>query len=233
MLFLLRHSQAGPRGNYDELSALGVHQAQLLGAYFAQQNISFEAIYRGELQRQQHTANIVSEQLANQTEIITDARWNEFKLGEVYRSIASLLCAESEGFARDFAAMHVRLNEDAYAMDGAIARCDYAVMRAWLENRFPAQDYEPWTEFQARVRTAFAELRQHAADVNIAVFTSATPIAIATGIALELSDEKIIGLAWVMYNSGMTTFKQCEGAFYLHTLNATPHLTDVTLQTQR
>ena len=57
MLFLLRHSQAGPRGNYDELSALGVQQAQLLGAYFAQQNITFDAIYAGGLQRQQPHCN--------------------------------------------------------------------------------------------------------------------------------------------------------------------------------
>ena len=73
--------------------------------------------------------------------MITDVRWNEFKLGEVYRSIASLLCAESESFARDFAAMQTMLNDNAYAMDGAIARCDYAVMRAWLENRFPSTGF--------------------------------------------------------------------------------------------
>jgi hypothetical protein len=56
------------------------------------------------------------------------------------------------------------------------------------------------------------------------VFTSATPSAIVTGAALPLASEKILQLAWVMYNSGLTAMKMREGAFHLYTLNAAPHL---------
>ncbi len=233
MLYLIRHAQAGPRGNYDELSSLGLQQAQLLGAHFAQQNVRFDAVYAGNLQRQQDTARLVNARLNSGAEIITDERWNEFKLGEVYQSIAAHLAAEDEAFARDFAEMKMMLSENGYTMAGAVARCDRAVMRAWLTDRFPAEEYEPWPDFQARVQAGFAALLQHSAQEIIAVFTSATPIAIAVGAALQLTSEKMMGVAWVMYNSGMTTMKLRDGAFHLYTLNATPHLLTAELQTFR
>lgn len=224
MIYLIRHSQAGPRGSYDELSSLGIQQAQLLGSYFAQQQMQFDTIYTGTLQRQQHTANIVKEQLSRPALISADERWNEFKLGEVYQSISQQLCDENESFARDFAEMKTRLAQNAYAMGGAISRCDRAVMNAWLENKYAADNYEAWPDFKRRVREVFTQLTQHGSQENIAIFTSATPIAIAVGMALQLSDEKALELAWVMYNSGLTTLKTRDASFALYTLNATPHL---------
>ncbi len=223
MIYFIRHAQAGPRGNYDELSTLGQQQAQSLGAYFAQQRLCFDAVYAGSLQRQQETARLVHEQLQTSTEVRTDERWNEFKLGAVYESIAAHLCAEDVRFAQDFAEMQRRLRDNAYAMSGAVARCDRAVMQAWLEDRYPAEGYETWTAFQARVQAGRAALLEHSAQETIAVFTSATPIAIAAGAALQLSNEKILQLAWVMYNSGLTTMKLRDGRLHLYTLNAAPH----------
>jgi len=83
------------------------------------------------------------------------------------------------------------------------------------------------------VQAGFAALQQHDPQKTIAVFTSATPIAIAAGIALQLTSEKILGLAWVMYNSGMTTIKMRDSAPHLYTLNAAPHLLKEELQTFR
>ena len=233
MIYLIRHSQAGPRGNYDELSSLGEQQAQLLGQHFAQQQMRFDMIYTGRLQRQLHTAKIVNERLLAPTQISTDERWNEFKLGEVYQSISQRLCEESESFANDLSEMKARLSHNAYAMSGAISRCDRTVMKAWLENRYPADTHETWVDFKRRVGEVFAQLIQHPPQENIAVFTSATPIAIAAGMILQLSDEKTLELAWVMYNSGLTTLKQREASFRLYTLNATPHLLEETTKTFR
>ncbi len=233
MLYLIRHAQAGPRGNYDELSALGLQQAQRLGTHFAQQKLRFDAICAGSLQRQQRTAQVVNEQLQSDAKVMTDACWNEFKLGEVYHSIAARLSAEDESFARDFAEMKTMLSANAYAMGGAVARCDRTVMRAWLEDRYPAEGYEPWRDFQARVKVGCTALLRHGALETIAVFTSATPIAIAVGAALQLASEKVLELAWVMYNASITTMKLRDGGFHLYTFNATPHLHGEELQTFR
>ncbi|MFN7927239.1 MAG: histidine phosphatase family protein [Blastocatellia bacterium] len=224
MIYLIRHAQAGPRGNYDELSALGQQQARLLGQHLATQQMQFDTIYTGTLQRQQNTAQIVQEQLSAAIPIITDQRWNEFQLAPIYQSMAQHLCGESESFARDFAVMKTMLSENPYAMSGAISRCDRTVMKAWVMNRYPANGYEAWPAFQYRVQAVFAELAQHSSQENIAVFTSATPIAIAVGAALQLVEEKALELAWVMYNTGLTTLKYREATCTLYTLNTTPHL---------
>ena len=233
MIYFIRHSQAGPRGNYDELSELGKQQAQHLGKYFAHQQIKFDKIYVGNLVRQQLTASIVSSHLPNQSEFITDERWNEFRLDPVYRTIAAKLSLADEIFAQDFSAMQSLLSEDAYAMRGAVARCDRAVMQAWLAGRFPSEDHESWIDFQSRVTQAFDELRQHDSQEKIAVFTSATPVAIAVAKSLQLTDKKTLELAWIVQNSSLTTMKMRDESLHLYSFNSTPHLTDDSLRTFR
>jgi broad specificity phosphatase PhoE len=125
------------------------------------------------------------------------------------------------------------LNENAYAVNGAIARCDRAVMKAWLEHRYPTDEYEPWPDFQARVQAGLAALRKHSPQETIGVFTSATPIAIAAGVALQGTNKKALEMAWVMYNSGVTTMKLRAETFHLYTLNAAPHLPADDLRTFR
>ncbi len=63
-IYFIRHGQAGSRDAYDQLSALGQQQAILLGEYFAQQGLRFDQVVTGTLQRQQHTAQLVLQQMA-------------------------------------------------------------------------------------------------------------------------------------------------------------------------
>ena len=90
-----------------------------------------------------------------------------------------------------------------------------------MEDRYPV---ERWSEFQARVQAGCRALLEHSTQETVAVFTSATPIAIVAGAAFQLTSEKTLQLAWVMYNSGLTMMKLRNGALHLCTLNAAPHL---------
>lgn len=236
-LYFIRHAQAGPRHRYDTLSALGARQAQLLAEHFAGQGLCFARIYSGTLERQIQTAGIVHERL-NSAGLhsgghVADERWNEFKLGDVYRGIAAQMCAADEAFARDYAEMRAALRADGYAVRGAVARCDRAVMKAWMENRYPDCGVESWTTFRERVLACLPLLSTHAAGENVAVFTSATPIAVLVGAALELSDEKVLELTGVIYNASVTTLRLRDGGLSLFTFNATPHLDDPALRTFR
>lgn len=236
-LYFIRHAQAGPRHQYDALSDLGQRQAALLAAHFAQQGVRFAALYTGTLRRQQQTAGIVRKQLAEshgqELEAIADARWNEFKLAHVYQGIAARMCAADEGFARDYEEMKAALRADGYATRGAVARCDRAVMQAWIENRFPDYEGESWAAFRERVLSGVSELAAHAPGESVAVFTSATPIAVCVGAALGLSDAKILELTGVVFNSSVTTLRLRESGLSLFTFNATPHLTTPELRTFR
>jgi broad specificity phosphatase PhoE len=227
-VYFIRHAQAGPRHRYDTLSPLGERQADSLAEYLAVQGVAFTGLYAGTLRRQQQTAGVVRERQRERgvgnSEIIADGRWNEFKLGDVYLGIAERMCEDDEQFARDYEEMKAALSADGYAVKGAVARCDRAVMRAWAENRFPDYAGESWAEFRRRVLSGLFDLSSHQPGESVAVFTSATPIAVCVGAALGLSDAKILELAGVIFNSSLTTIRLRGAEMSLFTFNATPHL---------
>jgi broad specificity phosphatase PhoE len=236
-LYLIRHGQAGTRDNYDLLSEVGQQQAQLLGAHLAAQKITWRAFYTGGLWRQQQTAQIVSAAFSamGQTipELIVNEQWNEFSLTDVYRGLTPLLKVDSAAFACDYEEMQAALASDPRVTRGAAGRCDRVVIKAWMENRYSDYDGESWGDFRARVQGIREQLMRHETDEHIAVFTSATPIAIWVGTALALADEKIPRLMAVLYNASVTTLKLRPGELLLLDFNTTPHLPDAVLRTFR
>lgn len=237
MIYLIRHGQAGSRDNYDVLSDLGKLQAKKLGEYLAERKIRLDAIKMGNLNRQQQTASIVSKYLAQANhppiEITTDERWNEFSLVSIYQALASRLMAANDGFANDYAEMQQTLLADPHATRGAAGRCDRAIIRAWMEMDHPDAECESWADFRARVQSSLADLIERKRNEQIAIFTSATPIAIWVGMALSLSNENILQLMAVLYNSSVTMLKIRPEELLLLNFNTTPHLDSPQLQTFR
>ena len=227
-IYLIRHGQAGVRDNYDVLSEVGCEQAKLLGDHLASQGLKLSAVFAGGMNRQRLTAEIVCGELVGNgnsvPEIISDERWNEFSLAEVYRAIAGRMKEASEVFARDFDEMQEILRNDPHATGGAAGRCDAAVVRAWMENRYTDYQGESWASFRSRIRSRANALSVEEDGGNIAVFTSATPIAISVGAALELSDERLLGILGVLYNAGVTVMRPWRGELRLFTFNSVSHL---------
>lgn len=236
-LYLIRHGQAGSRDNYDVLSTLGKQQARLLGAHLAEQQIAWRAMYAGELFRQQQTARLVCETIRERylslPELVTDERWNEFSLADVYRGMAPRLLLDDDDFARDYEEMQQLLIADPHATRGAAGRCDRAVIEAWMEDRYPSYEGESWESFRQRVQSSLEDLKTYDKEENVAVFTSATPIAIWVGAALELSPARILRLMAVLYNASITTIKLWQEEPVLLNFNTTPHLLDVSVRTFR
>jgi broad specificity phosphatase PhoE len=235
-LYLIRHGQAGTRDDYDLLSALGQAQARELGAHWVAQAFAVDVLLAGGLRRQQLTAQIVSERAraagVSLPEVVTDSSWNEFNLAAVYRALAPRLCGDDAGFAGDFKAMQAILRNEPHTIGKAVGRCDRAVIRAWMENRYPADEIETWAAFRERVeRRMQSMLREDPA--RIAVFTSATPIALAVGMALDLSHEKLLDLMGALYNTSLTVLKLRGQELRLLSFNTLPHLHDPALHTFR
>jgi broad specificity phosphatase PhoE len=229
-IYFIRHAQAGTRDNYDVLSELGERQAALLGRYFVAQGVNLSAVYSGTMRRQRHTAEAVLDRLREAglaaPEVVSDERWNEFSLAAVYRVVERRLMEESEEFARDFQEMQEALRLDPRTTRGAAGRCDAAVVRAWMQGRYADIDGESWPEFCSRIKGCSADLPAREGQGATAVFTSATPIALLTGAALALSDEKILSILGVLHNTSITVMKPRDEGVRLYTFNATPHLTD-------
>ena len=227
-IYLIRHAQAGSRDNYDVLSELGREQARLLGEHFIQQGIELSAVYAGGMRRQLHTAEIACEVMASRglavPEVTTDERWNEFSLISVYRAIAQRMIEENAEFERDYREMQDAIRRDPHTTGGATGRCDAAVVRAWMANRYDEYKGEAWNTFRERIWARGARLSDNNSEKAIAVFTSATPVAILTAAALGLSDEKLLSILGVIYNSGITTLRPRADDLRLFTFNSTPHL---------
>jgi len=248
-VYLVRHGQAGTRDAYDSLSDLGERQARLLGEHFVSQGIRFADTYAGALTRQQQTAEQISAAYADAAvgfpTVRVDSGWDEFDLGRVYREIAPLLAAEDPEFLHEYDQMREQVRVSQGAHGARIHRrwmpCDTKVVEAWLSGRYPYSG-ETWDQFRERVAACRlnmerqeSEARQQndARQENILVVTSATPLAIWTGLSLEISDERIMRLAGAVYNASYTILRLRKQQLRLFTFNAVPHLVAPGLCTHR
>jgi broad specificity phosphatase PhoE len=235
-LYLMRHGQAGLRHRYDTLSDLGHAQARRLGEYLAAQNISFSALYSGTLSRQQETACEVAGAFQRAglavPEIQIDQNWNEFDLDMVYKAIAPRLGAEDPEFQTEHEKLLRQLDDDNSPVHRAWTQCDTLVVRAWVEGRYEVPG-ESWEAFRERVCGALGTLKRFPSGDTIAVFSSATPIAIWIGMALGLNARHTLRLAGVTYNAALTTMRVREDDLALFSFNGTPHLPEPHLKTYR
>ena len=235
-LYLIRHGQAGTRWNYDALSDLGHQQAYLLGQYLAGQKIPFKALIAGCLNRQRQTAAGVRRAYCEAglavPEIVSDPGWNEFDMTAVFSEFAPLLSEADPRFKQEYQEL-LRILENADSpIHRAWTECDTLAMRAWMESRFPCRT-ESWADFRRRVLDRRASLKAYQPGDAVAVFTSATPIALWMASALGLADGLFMRLAGVLYNSAVTTMRLRDDELTLFTFNGVPHLNEPHLRTFR
>jgi broad specificity phosphatase PhoE len=243
-VYLVRHGQAGTRDAYDSLSELGTRQARLLGDHFVSQGIRFASAYVGALMRQQLTAEQISAAYANAgvsfPSVTVDPGWDEFDLGRVYREIAPRLGAEDYEFRREYEAMREQVRISGAAHAARIHRkwlpCDTKVVEAWFSGRYPYSG-ETWDQFRERIAACRFKMpgakMLDARQENLLVVTSATPLAIWTGLSLEISDERVMRLAGAVYNASYTILRLRKEQLRLFTFNAVPHLAAPGLCTHR
>lgn len=235
-LCLIRHGQAGTRRHYDALSDLGRRQAYLLGQHLAAQQVRFQACIAGCLNRQQQTAAEVLRAYRDAgvalPDIVPDPNWNEFDMTAVFNEFAPLLSEADPQFKQDYQELLRKLEDEHSPVHHAWTECDTQAMRAWIEGRFPCRT-ESWAAFCRRVLSCRVALGAYQPGDTVAIFTSASPIAIWVAAALGLSDGQIMRLAGVMYNSAVTTLRLRDGDATLFSFNGVPHLNEPRLRTFR
>ncbi len=236
-VYLIRHGQAGTRDHYDALSELGREQARLLGEYLAGQGAAFDAALSGGMRRQRETAAEVRCAYLRAglafPEVETREEWNEFDLDRVYRDIAPRLWQDDAEFRAGYERMKEEMRASAGDASAAVHRrwtpCDIAVVEAWIRGQYDCSG-EPWGAFCERVRAC--RLGTEGAE-NVAIFTSATPVAIWAGVGLDVFDHRVLRVAGVLYNASYTVLRVRDGHVRLFSLNNIPHLTEPALRTHR
>jgi broad specificity phosphatase PhoE len=229
LITFIRHGQAGSRLAYDDLSEIGQEQARALGHWFATHGVRFDAIVTGGLNRQRMTARGMMAAMDAPPEVVIDERWSEFDLDQVYAGIGPLLAREDERFRLDYEQLQREVIDPESSAHRNWRHCDVMVVRAWIEERFEFAG-ESFADFGARVREALLELPS---DGHVAVITSATPIALSAGVALDLAPRRVMQLAGAQRNTAFSEMDLRPGDPRLVSFNNVPHLTDARLKTLR
>lgn len=204
-------------------------QARALGEWFRARNVRFDAIVTGGLNRQRRTAKEMAAAMTGCPKPVVDERWSEFDLDAVYAGIGTRLAGEDERFRIDYEQLQREIADPESSAHRAWRHCDVLVVRAWIEERFEFAG-ESFRDFGARVHEA---LRALPAEGHIAVVTSATPIALSAGLALDLAPRRVMQLAGAQRNTAFGEMDIRPGDPRLVSFNNIPHLPDARLRTFR
>lgn len=233
LLFAVRHGQASFHAeDYDQLSARGVEQARLLGIHWAELNLIFDHVYLGPRRRHRQTLDAVAvvyrERGLKWPEPIALPELDEhFGYDVLTRSLPDLI--QRDPAIRE---MREKLRKDSDTVQRDYLRLFQKVTRMWVRRELSLPDLEAWHEFRSRVQRGLAKMTEAAGSKKkVVAFSSGGPVAAAMGLALNLDDEKMLELSWVVRNAAYTEFLFSSGRFSLVTFNAVPHLTNPHLQT--
>lgn len=234
LVTLIRHGQAGSRDDYDRLSETGRKQAALLGSWLVREQIKFDAAVVGGLRRQKETAEIVLAELGRAglapLRFAEDERWSEFDIDAVFKSLAPLLAAKDGEFRAGLESLVTSLKNGEDGVHRRWTPVDTRVVEAWIGGEYET-GVESWAQFTGRVKSGLADLPLLA---NVAVFTSATPVAISIASCFNSQEPRqIMHLAGAALNTNLTTLMRRDGGVDLCGFNQIQHLEERSLRTFR
>lgn len=238
LLTLVRHGQASylEGDTYDRLSPLGERQSRRLGEYWAERGVGFDAVYRGPAERHRRTEELAGEAYRADGGIWPKAvdlpEFDEFPGEAVVTRLAPILM-ERHGHIRRLAAAFEEASEKE-AKKRALDLLFHEIAHRWVAGEAQSPEVETWREFVSRVDRALATIRESLPDGRRAVvFTSGGPTAVVTSLVLKIPPMETLNLCFSPRNASFSEFLLQDGAAYLSTFNAFPHLDDPGLLTYR
>ena len=221
-IHFIRHGQASfGSKDYDRLSGLGRDQALRLGEYLAGNDTVFDAVYSGSLRRQTETAEIVMGALKGTGPVpsIEVARdFDEYDSAGVFKAVAGDMIEEDPGLSDRLSRILTDHKEFQKIFEEMVNR--------WVAGRHRRPVAESWREFTRRVRRGLdGVMGVCGSGKQVAVFTSAGTLSAVMQKALDLSDERAVGVSWTVYNSSVSVFRySADKRFGLCSFNSVAHL---------
>jgi broad specificity phosphatase PhoE len=216
-LYLVRHGQASfGADDYDQLSDLGVRQAERLGQFWRTrfgEALRFDAVLTGTLRRQVQTWQAIARGAGLVQERIEWPGLNEYHGDAIIHALhpAPLPKPDTPELYRQ----HFRLLRE-------------GLMR-WMAGRLAPEGMPAWPDFVAGVMGALDHVRAHYAEGNALIVSSGGPISTAVGQLLGASHEAIVEMNMRIRNTGVTELACTPRRCTLVSFNALPHLNDATV----
>lgn len=222
--------------DYDKLSAQGEEQSRRLGQYWVRHRIVFDRVFHGPAKRHIRTMEIACEQVMKAGLPWPDPQpipeFDEFDAFTMMKRMVPVLIPKSPETAR---LNEVFLQAQHTPEAGRhLQKLFEEVARHWSTGEFDAPDHETWSQFRARIASAVESVRTSAApSSHTVVFTSGGPIAATIGHTLGLDAARTMEFVWISRNCSWSQFLFSGSRLSLHSLNAVPHLDDLSLLTYR
>ena len=217
-IYLIRHGQASfGADNYDKLSKLGGRQARVVGEYFCDAGIYFDAVYSGDLSRQCETARLA---IASQPEDVPhniDPRFNEIQNDE------QLKCLMPEV---------IKINPAVRALvdKGLGSSKDYqklidAVFNYWVSPACDDPRIQSWADFSGGVRQAIVDvMHEQGGGKTVGIFTSGGTLATIVAQILGLGSEQTYQLYEPIFNCSVTQLFYSQSRISLSYFNDCSYL---------
>ncbi|MFO1095232.1 MAG: histidine phosphatase family protein [Planctomycetaceae bacterium] len=237
VLTIVRHGQASLfAADYDQLSAIGERQARALGVYWAEHNVTIDAVYTGPRVRHRKFAELAAasyrERGFNWPEPVVLNELDEFDMDGMAQHLGPQLSSRDAEFARLVQEFLECTEED--ERQRAFQRMFERVLRHWQAAESLEGDVETWPAFRARIAGVIRRIQTEAQrGARVAVFTSGGVIGCSLQQALGVTDEKMLELSWRVRNASLTDFVFTPERITLDTFNMIPHLQDPELWTYR
>lgn len=197
-IYLVRHGQASfGAENYDKLSELGCRQASVVGEYFRDTGIQFDAVYSGDLSRQRETARLAITSQSAAVAHHIDSRFNEIQNDE------QIKCLLPEVVKRNPAI-------EALVNKGLSSSKDYqkvidAVFNYWVTPACSDPRIQSWADYSSNAREALDKvMREQGAGKTVGIFTSGGTLATLVAQVLGLGGEQTYQLYEPIFNCSVT-----------------------------
>ncbi|MFK7730077.1 MAG: histidine phosphatase family protein [Pseudomonadales bacterium] len=182
-IYVVRHGQASfGAANYDQLSKLGCRQAEVLGHYFRDCDIQFDAVYSGDLQRQQKTAQLAISSQATMPEHHIDSRFNEIQNDEQIQYLLPEIIKSQPS---------IKALVDSGAKDSkSFQKMVEASFNFWVSEQCRDERIQSWTDYSSGVRAAMQDaMAANGSGKTIGIFASGGTIATIVAQVLGLGGE--------------------------------------------
>jgi len=206
LIALVRHGQASfGAADYDELSAVGRRQAEIVGTELARRELRDPEIVSGSLRRQRHTAHLLMAAAGVSRPARVDERWNEYDhFGLVRRYLGPDRAAAAAGDSRAFQGL----------LDDALT--------AWSSDA----DDPGWADFTGNAAAALRELAARLpAGRDAIVVTSGGVLAVLVADLLGAPAASAVSLNRVAVNAAVTTVVVGRSGTNLVSFNDHAHFT--------
>jgi broad specificity phosphatase PhoE len=220
-IYFIRHGQASfGSSNYDQLSELGLKQANILADYLIEMEAYFPVIFSGSLNRQIDTARIVLSKLKENdvgSQLVILPEFDEFDVSSFLKANTADMIKEDPSFNE---IIEKALFERQSFKDAIIK-----ILQCSLSEKYNGKGAETYQSFKNRIFKGIEKvIKKTGNQKKVAVFTSGGVLSVILQKATGLSDKQAINLVWEFANTSISVFFPEDGELKLKLDRSVVHL---------